>query len=238
MSGKRPFLVRLLRAPVRLATDREYRNAMWLRVTRPKNLFQPSNRTAVDRYPRTFRFVQSALGADNAVKILSVGCSTGEEVFSLRGYFPRATIKGIDINARNIAACRKSLRRVGDAGISFETAGSTAGEPAGTYDAIFCMAMLRHGALARPGVTRCDHLIKFEDFAAAIRDFSRCLKPGGLLAIRASNFRLADAPAAADFESVLRSEVKHPERVPIFGTDNRLLSGVTYPDTVFRKKPA
>ena len=47
-----------------------------------------------------------------------------------------------------------------------------------------------------PGVTRCDHLIRFEDFARAVADFERCLKPGGLLIIRHSNFRLRDAPMA------------------------------------------
>jgi hypothetical protein len=120
-----------------------------------------------------------------------------------------------------------------DAGISFETAGSTVGEPSAHYDAIFCMAVLRHGALADPGIECCDHLIRFEDFAAAVADFSPCLKPGGLLVIRFSNFRLADAPAGKDFECILA--VDSPP-VSIFGPDNRRLSGVTYPDTVFRKK--
>jgi hypothetical protein len=31
------------------------------------------------------------------------------------------------------------------------------------YDAIFAMAMLRHGSLDLPGVTRCDHLLRFYD---------------------------------------------------------------------------
>lgn len=238
MSGKPSFAFRLARALRRLAIDRNYRNVTWLRLTRPKALFQPSNLSRADRYPRIFRFVQRALGANSEISILSVGCSTGEEVFSLRSYFPRATIKGIDINSRNIAVCHRRLHRERDPGISFETAGSTAGEPAAFYDAIFCMAVLRHGDLASPGTTRCDHLIRFEDFAAAVKDFSRCLKPGGLLAVRHANFRLSDTPAAADFETLLRVEGRGLERTPIFGPDNRLLSGVTYPDAVFRKAPA
>lgn len=238
MSSKRPFLFRLVRALFRLAGDRDYRKVMWLRVAQPKSLFQPSNRTSVDRYPRIFTFVQSALGAGSELRILSVGCSTGEEVFSLRRYFPRAAIKGIDINSRNIAACRKQLRRVPDPAISFESAGSTAGEPAALYDAIFCMAVLRHGNLALPGTTRCDHLLPFAEFAAAVEDFNRCLKPGGLLVIRHSNFRLCDAPAGADFETILRVDIKRPAMLPLFGPDNRLLSGALYPDAVFRKRPA
>jgi SAM-dependent methyltransferase len=182
--------------------------------------------------------VQAQLAAGRDVRLLSFGCSTGEEVFSLRHYFPQAVIKGIDVNRLNIATCRSRLRRARDNGISFETAASPAGEPAAFYDAIFCMAVLRHGQLALPGITRCDHLIRFEDFAAAVQDFSRCLKPGGLLVIRHSNFRLADAPAGAGFETILQVEIPKPERLPLFGSDNRLLRDASYPDTVFRKTAA
>ena len=236
MSSKPPFPFRLARALFRLATDRDYRNVLRLRFLPPKGAFQPFNTTRAVRYPRIFRFVQSQLGAGSDVRVLSFGCSTGEEVFGLRGYFPRAAIKGIDINPANIAACRKRLARAPDPAIAFEVASSTAGEPPAFYGAIFCMAVLRHGALSAPGVTRCDHLIRFEDFAATVKDFSRCLKPGGLLAIRHSNFRLADAPAGADFETVLKVEVAEPERLPLFGPDNRRLAGAVYPDAVFRKK--
>jgi SAM-dependent methyltransferase len=170
--------------------------------------------------------------------ILSFGCSTGEEVFSLRRYFPRPVIKGIDINRLNIATCRRRLCRGHDARISFEAAANTAREPSAVYDAISCMAVLRHGQLGLPGVTRCDHLILFEDFAAVVQDFSRCLRPGGLLVIRHSNFRLADAPAGAGFETILRVEIPQPERLPLFGADNRLFAGAIYPDTVFRKAAA
>jgi SAM-dependent methyltransferase len=236
--SQRPvFVIRAARALRRLIVDRQYRDLIWLRLWRPKGAFQPFNETWLDRYPTIFSFVESELGRDSEVTILSYGCSTGEEVFSLRHYFPRAIIKGIDINPSNIAICRQHLKHTRDAAISFETASSTSAEPAVQYNAIFCMAVLRHGDLGLPGVTRCDHLIRFEDFAQAVEGFRRCLKPGGLLVIRYSNFRLCDAPAGAQFETILR--VKHPDgakKIPIFGPDNQLIEAVDYPDTVFRKK--
>ena len=79
------------------------------------------------------------------------------------------------------------------------------------------MAVLRHGQLALAGTTRCDHLIRFDDFAAVVKDFSRCLKAGGLLAIRHSNFRLVDAPAGADFETMLRVATLPADKLPLFG---------------------
>ena len=229
-----PLPVRALRWLWRLAIDRVYRNVMWLYFIRPKNAFQPFNDTLDDRYPEIFRFVQSKLGAASEISILSYGCSTGDEVFSLRRYFPRATIKGVDINPANIAICRRRLRNAPDAAIAFATAHSTAAEPASAYDAIFCMAVLRHGSLGLPGVARSDHLIRFEDFAHAVADLDRCLKPGGLLIVRHSNFRLCDAPIAYRFETVMR--IPSGAQTPLFGPDNRLLPDSEYPDTVFRKK--
>jgi len=233
---KRPLIVRASRELWRLAADRRHRGVMWLFWRHPSGAFQPFNDTAPDRYPRIFRFVQQALGAQNKLRILSFGCSTGEEAFSLRRYFPRAAIKGIDVNAANIAAARARLARSPDAWLTFDVADSTAAEGDGAYDAIFAMAVLRHGSLGSPGVTRCDHLIRFADFAAAVEDFSRCLKPGGLLVIRHSNFRLRDAPAGAAFETVLRVPVGGKKRTPLFGPDNRLLPDAEYPDAVFRKR--
>jgi 2-polyprenyl-3-methyl-5-hydroxy-6-metoxy-1,4-benzoquinol methylase len=225
---------RLFRA---LLTDRVYRHVMWLHWTRPRGAFQPFNDTRPDRYPVIFRSVQAALAAQaqsgQPLAILSFGCSTGEEVFSLRRYFPAARIKGIDINTANIAIARKRLASLGDSGLSFAVAASTRGEAAGEYDAIFAMAVLRHGSLGDPGVTRCDHLLRFEDFDHAVADFSRCLRRGGVLAIAHSNFRFSDTAVSADFETVLTMKSAEPR----FGRDNiRLDDAGANIGVVFRKR--
>jgi 2-polyprenyl-3-methyl-5-hydroxy-6-metoxy-1,4-benzoquinol methylase len=144
----------------------------WLYLMRPKGAFQPFNRTELDRYPGIFSFAQSELGAASEIRILSFGCSTGEEVFSLRQYFPRAIVKGLDINPGNIAVCRRRLRQSPDLAISFATAKTTEAEPSATYDAVFCMSVLRHRRLDQPGITRCDPLLRFEDFAGAVADLA------------------------------------------------------------------
>lgn len=154
-------------------------------------------------------------------------------MFSLRTYFPSAEIKGIDVDRAAVTAARRQV--ADDDRFSFECAGDVGHEPDAAYDAIFCMAVLRDGRLARPGVTRSDPLLRFEDFARTIDGFDRCLKPGGLLVLRHSNFRLRDTPAAARFELLLSRPAQRPERTPVFGPDNRLIAGADNPETVFRK---
>jgi 2-polyprenyl-3-methyl-5-hydroxy-6-metoxy-1,4-benzoquinol methylase len=232
---KAPRVVRALRMLRLLASDPAYRHMMRLYWWPKRGTFQPFNDTFPDRYPVIFKFVQTELGADRPLDLLSFGCATGEEVFSLRRYFPRARIKGIDVNPGNIATARERLDAAAEPGIAFMCAASTAAEPAVHYDAIFCMAVLRHGSLGRPGVARCDPLLRFEDFARAIADFHRCLKPGGLLIVRHSNFRVCDAPIGARFEAILSVPFRGDNKTPIFGPDNRLMPGIEAPETVFRR---
>jgi SAM-dependent methyltransferase len=232
---RRSSLRRRLHALWRFASDASYRGMLRLLWHPRPGVFQPFNDTKPDRYPAIFRFVQSRLGREKELEILSFGCGTGEEAFSLRGYFPRARIKAIDANLGSITVACRRLRATPDAKLFFAHANSINAEPAAFYDAIFCMAVLRHGGLMAEGVTRCDHFITFGAFADAIAGFHRCLKEGGLLIVRHSNFRLADTPLASKFETVLRVPLRGVAKTPIFGADNMLMPGVDDPDTVFRK---
>jgi SAM-dependent methyltransferase len=232
-----PSAAQLLHSLRRAARDRNFRrDLLWRRLPRPRGVFQVSGDTAVDRYPRIFQFARDALGEDAPARLLSFGCSTGEEVFTLRRYFPLAKIDGIDINPYRIRACRERLRRERDDGLSFTVAGSTAHLSDGSYDAIFCLAALRHGGLQEGPAPRCDHLIRFADFSALVGDFTRCLKPGGLLSIAHSNFRFCDTAAATAFETVLHAAPGRTDpQTPLYGPDNRLLPVASYRELVFCK---
>jgi SAM-dependent methyltransferase len=207
-----------------------------LRIYRPQNLFQLANVTSLNRYPELFAFAQEALRGVARPQLLSLGCATGEEVFSLRDYFFDAVITGLDINSANIRICRQRLRRRPDPNIAFRRAGTVAGEETGAFDAIFCLSVLRHGALRAAGTTRCDHLLKFSNFERTIADLTRCLRPGGYLFIVNSNFRLSDTKSAEEFEVVLQKpELGYDHRTPIFGADNLLLRQAGYDPCGFRK---
>lgn len=236
MSGSRlvPYLAQKLRALARAVVNRTYRHQLLARLGIARGGFQIDTTTFENRYPVIFDYVRSALGEPCDGRILSFGCATGEEVFTLRTYFPSATIKGVDINPGNIAVCRRRLAARRDSGLSFQVASSTEREPSGAYDAIFCMAVLRDGALGRPGIERCDHRIRFDAFARVIADFERCLRPGGLLAVRHSNFLVANTPSAEEFDVALI--VPAPRGSPVFGPENRLIEGAINHEAVFRKR--
>jgi SAM-dependent methyltransferase len=234
--ARRSLFRRGVRFAYRLATDGDYRSVLLTRLRRPANLFQPYTDTAPDRYPLIFSFAREKLGAQSQARLLSIGCSTGEEVFTLRRYLPLAIIKGLDINPRNIEICKAQLHKSPDTGIEFKAAGSTRDEGAGSYDAIFCLAVLRHGALAASGVQRCDRFIRFEDFESMVADFARCLKVGGLLFIANSNFRFCDTAVFRCFEVALSQLSPVPDpRTPVYDRANQLVRDAAYGDLVFRK---
>jgi 2-polyprenyl-3-methyl-5-hydroxy-6-metoxy-1,4-benzoquinol methylase len=213
------------------------REALRRRIRTPlAGRFQAHSHTLPDRYPWLFEFAKSHIGDDPRTRLLSFGCSRGDEAFSLRKYFPTAEIKGVDIDPHNIKQCLKRSRSESAAGVTFAVAATTENEPARTFDAIFCLAVLCHGDLTTSGAVRCDPCLRFEDFERIVTDFERCLKPGGLLFLHTSNFRFSDTAAALRFDVLLEARPDQLAPDLLFGRDNRLLSGVRYHEVVFRKR--
>ena len=66
---------------------------------------QIPNKTSLDRYPEIFAAAVAAV--PEARRILSFGCSTGEECVTLASYFPGALIVGTDINPLNLLKAMK-----------------------------------------------------------------------------------------------------------------------------------
>jgi SAM-dependent methyltransferase len=198
--------------------------------------FQPYNFTRPDRYPWLFNFARTQLGDDKPRRLLSFGCSRGDEVFSLQRYFPSAVIKGVDVDPRNIAHCIDSAVARKSEALTFATAATTHGEPDAYYDAIFCLAVLCCGDLTVSRARSSAPRLHFADFERVVTDFVRCLKPGGLLLLHTTNFRFSDTAAYAQCEAVLEAEPAQMAPDLLYGRDGQLLEGEQYRAVAFRKK--
>lgn len=194
-------------------------------------LHQDSTLTWLDRYPRLFAAAQEQLGRDGAHTILSFGCSSGEEVASLRRYFPHATIVGAEINAAQLAAC---ARWPADPRIRFlrSTPGGIAGH--GPYDAIFCMAVLQRRAhvVERRGLSDIARHYPFARFAEQVRFLAGQLRPGGLLVVDHCQYRVEDAGAPL---AAVPGATVYPTKGPRFAPDGKRIQPQPVVARLFRR---
>lgn len=230
---------RALRFAWHFATDRIFRRDHLLRLRPAGGQFQFRSFTREDRYPRLFAFLGERLAAQADARVLSFGCATGEEVFSLRRHLPSAFIKGMDVNPLDIAIAERRRTDAGAAGerMAFVCAADATGESAASYEAVLCLAVFQHSALKDEAHESCAAFIRFEDFDRVLAGLAHSVKPGGYLALRWANFRFEDATCAKDFEPVLTlppSGVSHPR----FGRDNRRLPAEPDRHVVWRKRGA
>jgi hypothetical protein len=91
---------------VHFFTDGSYRSGILTRIRFGRYYHQQVTFTASNRYPLLFQACADYLASVKSPRILSFGCSTGEEVFSIGEYIPDAKIMGIDINRWCLKQCQ------------------------------------------------------------------------------------------------------------------------------------
>jgi cyclopropane fatty-acyl-phospholipid synthase-like methyltransferase len=152
---------------------------------------QLPNLTALNRYPEIF--AAAAAAAPHAKRVLSFGCSTGEECVTLAEYFPGAEIVGTDINPVNLFNARKHRNQR----IRFAYAHDRILRGFGGFDVVFCMAVLRTSA--KRGMYR---YYPFHRFVERAQFLESLVKPEGLLVIHNATYRFSDAPHRFTYDSV------------------------------------
>lgn len=115
-------LYKIFRACILFMTDRIYRSDQLTKIRYGKQVLQPNSYTCLNRYVDLFTICQqyllnlpnqvnaTKLSSDSKIipldvfiryKVLSFGCSIGDEIVSLQHYLPRAQLVGVDINYYN-----------------------------------------------------------------------------------------------------------------------------------------
>ncbi len=112
------------------------------------------------------------------IKILDVGCGTGEITRRLAAYYPKATLIGMDILESNLVFARRDSEEFSER-VSYEQGDAFALRfEAASVDLIVC----RHMSQAVP------------DFPLVLAEFTRVLKPGGVLHLLSEDYGMLHFP--------------------------------------------
>jgi len=202
------------------------RAVLWSRLTRRNELHQTSTDTWLNRYPELFDLVADLAPAD--ARILSFGCSLGDEILSLRQRLSDAEIVGAEINRRSRAIARRR--------IAGDPRASVVGpqDLDGTFDIIFALAVFQREPhkISEMEVQNLSRHYPFSRFDRAISDLLRHLRPGGLLCVDASHYRVEDTTDAPHLIPIQQCPAARGE---LFGPNGQRLHGVSAA-TLFRKR--
>jgi len=117
-------------------------------------------------------------GLTGALRILDLGCGTGEITRRLADFYPQARIDGVDILEGNLAIARRDSSAYGER-ISYAVGDAFALEyPDATFDLVVC----RHMSQAVP------------HFDLVLDEIGRVLKPGGWLHLLSEDYAMLRMP--------------------------------------------
>jgi len=192
---------RILGATWRFARHPRTRSEMLTRLLAPRRIHQDSSLSWPDRYPQLFGAARALLLNRPAPAILSFGCAAGEEVLTLRRYFPDAMLTGAEINRGLLRACH---RLPPDPRRRFILSTHEAIAAHGPYDAIFAMAVLtrRPHLVEKRGMRSIADFYPYAHFEQELRFLASQLAPGGLLIVEHSLYRAEDALSGTGVETI------------------------------------
>ena len=213
--------IKALGALRRFLLSSRIRSQVLTRLKNKERHFQGEAISFDDRYPELFAECRRRLIDLPKPRLLSFGCATGEEVFTLARYLPQARIVGVDINSWCLKEC--SRKNTSEA-IRFVQRMAPEFVGLGEFDAIFCMAVFQRTEHRTEGARPTDTGFLFEHFEAELTVLDGMLKSGGILFLDECDFSFEQTamaaryqPAEFEWNRVLRTR-------PLFDRDNRLMA--------------
>ena len=205
---------------------------IWLKYTKGNEAHQISNYTEYDRYPDLFSKCEELMKERKDLKILSYGCSTGEEVFTLREYFPDAFIVGVDINKRNI---KKAISQNNDDNIVFSSNIENTLADEGPFDIIFTLAVFQRTENRAKKTFNSSTIYPFEKFDIKIMELDSHLKQNGLFVIDHADYFFEDTEIASSYHAFKGDHNIIRDRY-MFHKNNQKLENYVMHHRIFIKK--
>lgn len=196
-------------------------------------MIQVSSATKMNRYPELFEIASKELKHIQSPKILSFGCSTGEEPLSIRGYIPGSQIVGVDINHRALSIAK---RRAREDGLLFFHYSDEKWISEAPYDCVFAMAVFQKSINRDEKSVSASESFTFSKFSNMIGQLDSVLKPGGLLVIDHSDFSFLDLTIASHYSASKNDKTKRRKR-PVYSMQNTREDSSHESNRIFVKNP-
>jgi hypothetical protein len=200
--------------------------------TKSTAIMQTASTTFMDRHPDIFDFLKLQFG-DQQIRLLSFGCSTGEECFSLRNYLPNAKITGVDINPNSILTAKKNS--LVDGNMEFVCLSPNALHQLGQFDVILALSVLCKNPEAQE-LNDISSIYPFHRYNTIVSLLDSQLNKNGYLIIRSSNFRLKDSSVFSNYSVVNFEKRRDPKDFPKFDSNNKRLKNYLETEEFFRKE--
>ena len=187
----------------------------------PLEQLQTNNRTFLGRHWQEHSVLSRMFSAHHGLRILSFGCSTGEELVSLQALFPGAEIFGCDVDWYSLQKARALLS--GSANI-FHSDGELINEN-GPYDIIVCNSVLLSRTTRKDGKASG---IDTKRWLETVDLLDSVLKPGGIIQIINSNIPFRLHPCFKGYQKQSSDLLVGCNFVDMFDLESRhLCSGVS-----------
>lgn len=209
-----------------------YRSRILNSIRFKRHYHQFSNFTQIDRYPDLFEMAKQRFDGVEHPKILSFGCSTGEEVATLSTYIPHASIIGIDINTWCV---KEANRKYASENRRFLHSLSTEFLSLQDFDAIFCLAVFQHPE-NRHNKNRKESAYPFEQFENQLKELDNKLKSKGLLFIDHCDFNFLETNLMPNYQIAPFDGYLKIRQRPIFNKNNLKISENQNLFRVYQKK--
>lgn len=194
-------------------------------------MLQTSAASSRNRYPQLFEIATKELKEIQKPKILSFGCSTGEEVFSIKEYIPNADIIGVDINHRSLAVARKKDVSHQHEFFHFN---NDEWEKENHYDCIMALAVFQRSEHREEGRTQSLSSFQFQQFSNHMSRLDSLLKKNGILILDNTDYSFKDLELSKNYVvSEFDSLTEKPR--PVYSKESIKTSSSSQINRVFKK---